>query len=144
MSQRVGNRTVVLYDAGCGFCRWSLAKLLAWDRGRRLRPVAIDSAEGARLLAELSEDERRASWHLIGPDGPLFSAGAAAAPLLRELPGGAPLAVLLERFPTATERAYAWVARHRGGLGRLIPTGAERRADDRIGGREAARPNPGS
>jgi predicted DCC family thiol-disulfide oxidoreductase YuxK len=125
-------RPVVLYDADCGFCRWSLGKLLAWDRRRRVRPVAIQSAEGQRLLADLSEAKRLSSWHLVGPDGRLRSAGAAAAPLLRTLPGGAPLAALLERFPSATEGAYAWVAAHRGRLGRLIPAAAKRRADARI------------
>ncbi|HEY8778584.1 MAG TPA: DCC1-like thiol-disulfide oxidoreductase family protein [Solirubrobacterales bacterium] len=125
-------RASVLYDADCGFCRWSLAKLLAWDRGRRLRPVAIDSTEGGRLLSTLNDEKRVSSWHLIGPDGRRHSAGAAAAPLLRTLSGGAPLAALLERFPSATEGAYAWVAAHRSRLGRLIPAAAKRRADARI------------
>jgi predicted DCC family thiol-disulfide oxidoreductase YuxK len=125
-------RPVVLYDADCGFCRWLLARLLAWDRRGRLRPVAIDSAEGLRLLADLDESERNASWHLVQPDGERRSGGSAAAALLRTLSGGAPLAALLERFPSATEGAYAWVAARRGRLGRLIPAAAKRRADARI------------
>ncbi|MEK6250406.1 MAG: DCC1-like thiol-disulfide oxidoreductase family protein [Actinomycetota bacterium] len=127
-----GNRVAILYDADCGFCRWSLAKVLAWDRSRRLRPVAISSAAGDRLLGDLSEEERRASWHLVDADGRRRSAGEAGAALLRTLSGGAPLAVLLERFPSATEGAYAWVVANRGRLGRLIPAGATRRADARI------------
>jgi predicted DCC family thiol-disulfide oxidoreductase YuxK len=129
---------IVLYDSDCGFCRWSLAKLLAWDRRQRLRPVAIQSAEGQWLLSDLREEERMASWHLVGADGERQSAGAAAAALLRQLPGGAPLAALVNRFPAAAERAYAWVARHRGTLSRLIPAGAKRRADARIGRRAAS------
>jgi predicted DCC family thiol-disulfide oxidoreductase YuxK len=125
-------RASVLYDAECGFCRWALAKLLAWDRGRRLRPVAINSTEGGRLLSTLNDAQRVSSWHLIGTDGRRHSAGAATSPLLRQLPRGARLAGLVDRFPRATERCYAWVARHRGHLGRLIPTGAKRRADARI------------
>jgi predicted DCC family thiol-disulfide oxidoreductase YuxK len=121
-----------LYDAECGFCRWSLSGVLAWDRHRRVRPVAIQSAEGQRLLDDVSEAQRLSSWHLIGPDGRRYSAGAAAAPLLRTLPAGAPLAALLERLPSATESGYAWVAAHRGRLGRLIPAAAKRRADARI------------
>jgi predicted DCC family thiol-disulfide oxidoreductase YuxK len=134
----MGDRPIVLYDADCGFCRWTLAKLLGWDRRSRLRPVAIQSSEGERLLAPLDEQQRLASWHLIGRDGTRHRGGNAAAPLLRELRGGTPLAGLLERFPAATERAYAWVVRHRSGLGRLIPTGARRRAETRIRRREAA------
>lgn len=97
-----------------------------------MRPVAIQSAEGQRLLDDLSEAQRLSSWRLVGPDGRLHSGGAAAVPLLRTLSGGAPLAALLERFPSATEGAYAWVAAHRGRLGRLIPAAAKRRADARI------------
>jgi predicted DCC family thiol-disulfide oxidoreductase YuxK len=124
--------SLLLYDADCGFCRWSLARVLAWDRHRRVRPVAIQSAEGQRLLDEVSEAQRLSSWHLVGPDGQLHSAGTAAAALLRTLSGGAPLAALLERFPSATEGGYAWVAANRGRLGRLIPAAAKRRADARI------------
>jgi predicted DCC family thiol-disulfide oxidoreductase YuxK len=124
--------SLVLYDAECGFCRWSLAGVLAWDRHRRVRPVAIQSAEGQRLLDDVSEAQRLSSWHLIGPDGRRYSAGAAVARLLRTLPAGAPLAALLERFPSATESGYAWVAAHRGLLGHLIPAAAKRRADARI------------
>jgi predicted DCC family thiol-disulfide oxidoreductase YuxK len=125
-------RPIVLYDADCGFCRWSLAKLLAWDRRGRLRPVAIDSPEGERLLADLDPEQRQASWHLVDAAGRRRSAGAAAPPLLRELPGGRRLAGLLERFPRATEGAYGWVAENRSRLGRLIPDASRRRADERI------------
>jgi predicted DCC family thiol-disulfide oxidoreductase YuxK len=130
-------RSVVLYDADCGFCRWSLAKLLGWDRHRRLRPVAIQSLEGERLLADLDEDKQLASWHLVDRAGRRHSGGTAAVPLLRALPAGRQLAALAERFPGETERSYKWITRHRGTLGRLIPAGAKRRADARLREREA-------
>jgi predicted DCC family thiol-disulfide oxidoreductase YuxK len=109
----------VLYDRDCGFCRWSLDKILAWDRRRRLRPVAIQSEEGQRLLAPVPPEHRLDSWHLV-VDGEVRSAGAAAAPLLAVLPGGRPLAALLRAFPQATERAYRWVADHRDVVARLL------------------------
>ena len=43
-------RAVLLYDEDCGFCRWSLAKILAWDREGRIRPVPLQSEEADRLL----------------------------------------------------------------------------------------------
>jgi predicted DCC family thiol-disulfide oxidoreductase YuxK len=91
-----------------------------WDRRRRLRAVAIQSTEGEHLLAGMDERRRLDSWHLVEPDGRVVSAGAAAGPLARLLPGGRPLADLLERFPSATERAYRWVADSRGTLARLL------------------------
>ena len=38
-------RAVILFDNDCGFCRWSLSKLLAWDRHGWLRPVALQSEQ---------------------------------------------------------------------------------------------------
>jgi predicted DCC family thiol-disulfide oxidoreductase YuxK len=113
-------QNVLLYDEDCGFCKWSLNKILAWDRAKRVRPVPIQSEEGSRLLARVPPDARLDSWHLVRADGSLFSAGAAAAPLARLLPGGRPLAAAFAAFPGATERAYRFVARNRGRLARLL------------------------
>lgn len=113
-------RHVVLYDEDCGFCRWSLDKLLRWDRDGRLRPVPIRSEEGDQLLVDLGEQERLASWHLVTPDGRRLSGGSATAPLVRLLPAGAPVAFLAETFPSGTDRLYRWVARHRDALGRRL------------------------
>ena len=122
-------RGVLFYDEECGFCRWSAAKILAWDRDRSIVPVAIGSPESAALLADVEPEQRLASWHFRDPNGALFSAGAAFAPLLRLLPGGGPLAGLAARFPRGTERAYRIVASNRGVLGALVTSGARARAD---------------
>jgi predicted DCC family thiol-disulfide oxidoreductase YuxK len=127
---------VVLYDADCGFCRWSLGKLLAWDRRRRLRPVALQSREADSLLAGMGEEERMASWHLVLPGGEVRSAGAAFEPLLRLLPGGRPLGALARRAPRLTERGYRWVAEHRSPFGQRLSDTALSRADRRIAARE--------
>ena len=117
---RPAGQNVLLYDEDCGFCRWSLDKILAWDHARRLRAVPIQSEEGARLLAPISPHARLDSWHLLRADGKLFSAGAAAEHLARLLPGGRPLATVFAAFPGATERAYAFTARHRDQLAQLL------------------------
>ena len=110
----------VLYDEDCAFCRWSLDKILAWDRRRRLRPVAIQSEEGQRLLADVPESERLDSWHLVLPSGQVRSAGAAAAPLAELLPAGRPLAFLCRTFPGLTDRAYRRVAANRNRFARRL------------------------
>jgi predicted DCC family thiol-disulfide oxidoreductase YuxK len=109
--------------------------VLAWDRRRALRPVALSSPEADRLLAGMAPADRMASWHLVAREGRVCSAGAAFAPLARALPGGAPLAALAERFPRAAERAYRAVADRRSAFGRSITAGARRRADRRIASR---------
>jgi predicted DCC family thiol-disulfide oxidoreductase YuxK len=119
-------RSVVLYDEDCAFCKWSLEKILAWDRSRRLTAVPIQSEEGARLLAEVDPALRLDSWHFVSSDGTLFSAGAAAEPLVRILPLGDPLAVVFGAFPGLTERAYRYVAGHRSRWARLLRLDADR------------------
>ncbi len=113
-------QAAVLYDDDCAFCRWSADKILAWDRRRRLRSVAIQSEEGQRLLAGMPEAQRLDSWHLALPSGEVGSAGAAAAPLAELLPGGRPLAFLFRSFPGLTERAYRFVASNRNRLAKLL------------------------
>ena len=114
------NCAVILYDEDCGFCKWSVDKLLAWDRREALQPAAIQSREGAELLAGMPEAKWLESFHLALPSGEVLSAGAAAAPLARMLPGGRPLALLFRTFPGVTERAYRYVAAHRDRLARLV------------------------
>ena len=113
-------QAVLLYDSDCGFCRWSVDKVLAWDRGGRLESMELQDAEADSLLGAMDEDVKMSSWHLVTPDGRIYSAGAAAPPLLRLLPGGKPLAALLAAFPGATDRAYRTVARNRDRFGRLV------------------------
>ncbi len=90
-------RSAILYDADCGFCRWALGWVLRWDRGRRLRPVALQDAEADVLLSEVEPELRMASWHLVDDDGTVRSGGDAAAPLLELLPGGGPAAAAVTR-----------------------------------------------
>lgn len=106
---------IVIYDSDCGFCRFSLAVLLSADR-RSLRPLPLGTAEADSLLADLTVEQRDASWHLIADDGTRRSAGAG-------------FVAAYARFPRATERAYRWVADHRGLLGRFVPARAKRWAD---------------
>jgi predicted DCC family thiol-disulfide oxidoreductase YuxK len=108
---------VLLYDAACGFCRRSVARILGWDRQGRLRPVVLQDPEADELLPGMDLEQRMASWHLVAPDGTVYSGGAVVPPLMRLLPGGRPIAALAAAFPGTTERVYRWVARNRGPVG---------------------------
>ena len=44
-------RAVILFDNDCGLCRWSLSKLLAWDRRRCPAVKRTDRLEGSFRLA---------------------------------------------------------------------------------------------
>jgi predicted DCC family thiol-disulfide oxidoreductase YuxK len=128
----------LLYDAKCRFCRWSLAWILRWDRRGELAPVALQDPQADELLPGMEQERRMASWHLVSEGGQVISAGAALAPLLRLLPGGRAPAALAAAAPRLIERGYAWVARHRGFLGRRLTDGAVARADAVIAERRAA------
>ena len=114
------SRAAILYDADCGFCKWSLGLFLRWDRRGHLRPVALQDPEADRLLGELDEKTRMASWHLVTSDGIVHSAGRAIEPLMRLLPGGRPFAAAAHAMPGLTDRAYAFVAARRSSLGRVL------------------------
>jgi predicted DCC family thiol-disulfide oxidoreductase YuxK len=130
----------VLYDRDCGFCRWSIGKLLAWDRDGRLRPVAIQSEEGERLLADLAPDQRLASAHAIDAAGRRTSGGDALAPVAEVLPGGRPLAALARRAPGLARAGYDAIAGRRPLFGKLVTDAAKERADERIAQRARERP----
>ena len=128
----------VLYNSDCGFCRWSVGRLLAWDRGRRLRPLSIQSPEGQRLLADLTPEQRLATAHAVDAAGRRTSGGDALAPVAAVLPGGAPLAMLGRRAPALARAGYRAVAGRRSLLGRLVGDAAKARADERIAQRSAS------
>jgi predicted DCC family thiol-disulfide oxidoreductase YuxK len=129
----------VLYDHDCGFCRWSIGCLLAWDRAGRLRPLATQSAEGQQLLADLTPEERLATAHAVDAAGRRTSGGDAVAPIAAVLPGGAPLAALGRRAPALVRAGYRAVAGRRSPFGRLISDAARTRADERIARRSVSR-----
>ncbi len=111
---------VVLYDEDCGFCRWSVTKILAWDRAHRLRAAPLQGEEAARLLVSIEPDHRMASAHVVLPNGRVYSGGEMAEPLFRSLPWGRPLAELARAMPRTTEHAYRIVAHNRERLGRRL------------------------
>jgi predicted DCC family thiol-disulfide oxidoreductase YuxK len=114
-------KATLLYDADCGFCRWTLALILEWDRAGRLRPLALQDPEADRLLGEaVSADLKMESFHLVTSSGEVYSRGSALTKLATLLPGGGPIASLMARVPRVVDRGYFWVARNRGIFGRTI------------------------
>ena len=59
------------------------------------------------------------------PTASCSAAGAAAAPLARILPWGGLAAAAFGAFPSATERAYRYVAAHRDRWARLLGIDAD-------------------
>ena len=128
---------LVFYDEDCGYCRWSVAKLLRFDRDRRLRLIAIQSQQGEHLLAAIPPELRLASAHLIDSDGRLYSGGEAAAPIAAALPSLARAAPLLRRLARPVNAGYNLVAANREQFGRLVGSSSRERADRSIAAHQA-------
>ena len=134
------SRAIVLYDHDCGFCRWTLGLLLAWDRGRRLWPAPIEGPIGERWLVGMPVGERLASWHLVEEGGAVSSAGAGLGVVLEYVPGGTVVARPLRLVPGVVERAYRFVADHRSAFSRFVPRAWVRAMSARVAAREAEAP----
>lgn len=130
-----GERLVVLYDENCRWCRWSVARLVAFDRDRRLRLAPIQGEEGDRLLAGVPEGERLESAHAVTPDGRVYSGGDAAAPIAAVLPALSFGVPLLNALPGPTRAAYRLVADNRSRLGARLNDEAIGKADRLIASR---------
>jgi predicted DCC family thiol-disulfide oxidoreductase YuxK len=132
------HEATVLYDRDCGFCRWTLAQILAWDRAKRLRPVPIQSEEGQRLLARVPEAERLESWHLVTPDGAVKSAAEGFPGLFSRLPAGAPIARLTALLQGPSSVGYRLLVANRTRLGRRISQERRDRATEALDAHERA------
>lgn len=108
---------MVLYDADCGFCRWSADRLKRWDSRGALTFASIQSTNGQELLHAIPERARLDAMHAVTGDGRVWSGGEAVRVLLEALPGGSVAATIAGAFPEASDHAYRFVARHREWLG---------------------------
>ena len=123
----------VLYDADCGFCRYTLALLLRLDRDRRLLPVRIQGPDGDRLLGHLTPEQRLASAHVVTPEGRVYSGGNAVVPIAREL-GWPHVAAIARALAAPTRLGYRVVAGNRSRLGRVVSQERRDRATAAIAG----------
>lgn len=112
---------VVLYDADCGFCTWVVDRIAARVSRGALEIVPLQAERADELLdGRVSEEAKWESWHLVEPDGSVYSGGAALPLVLRHVKGGRTIGRLTARFPRAADAVYRLVARNRDRLGRVV------------------------
>jgi predicted DCC family thiol-disulfide oxidoreductase YuxK len=117
---RAMGKNVVLYDEDCGFCRWSVTKIMAQDSRDRLRAVPLQGPDADELLGGMDQRRKMSSWHLVTEDGAIYSGGAAAVPLFDLLPHTRFLSIFAAAFPGFTQLVYEAIARNREILARLV------------------------
>ena len=103
----------ILYDADCGFCRWSVAKLLQLDSAKVLEPLTIQSSEGQTLLASVPQPERLTSAHCVDAAGKVTSGGDAFALVAERISGLRPAAGPARLAPGLIRAGYRLVADNR-------------------------------
>ena len=131
--------TTLLYDSDCGFCRATLGLLLAWDRQGGCGRWRCRARRAPGCCPGLTAEQRLEAARAVPESGIPHTGGAAAPVVLRELPGGTPLAAVAEQASGAlNRRGYALVAGNRSMLSRLVPAALLRRADALIARRTAA------
>lgn len=114
---------LLIYDGQCRFCQHCVRLVQRWDRAGRIVAMPFQDVAAWQGVSGLSGEALAAEMHLVSPAGRVYAGAAAAAPLVRQLPGGAVVAALLDLpgvGPIATA-AYRWVARHRHRLGCASP-----------------------
>ena len=118
MSAAAGDRAhgwTLIYDGDCRFCRSCVRALGRWDRDARLTFVPFQDRNALKGLPAIERTALEQAMHLVSPEGAAWAGAAAVSPMLRLLPAGGALALLLA-LPGAgslAERAYRVVARNR-------------------------------
>ncbi|HLG08471.1 MAG TPA: DUF393 domain-containing protein [Gaiellaceae bacterium] len=113
---------MLLYDAGCRFCRFTALIVIGLDRRKDLAVLPLQDDAATALLAGLPDGERLDSWRLARRDGSLAGDGSGMPDLLEAMRLTRPVGRFLRVVPAPVlDRLYRLVARHRGRLGRLAP-----------------------
>jgi len=119
-----GNQLLLLfYDEECPVCRASVRAILRLAPRSPIRPVGLRTDLARRSLPDASSAERLQAFHVVDADGHHWKGPSAIPPLLEAVRLRS-AASLLRRSPLAfrtTARAYHWVTRNRGWMGRFIP-----------------------
>jgi predicted DCC family thiol-disulfide oxidoreductase YuxK len=105
------------WDADCRFCNTMRRIGAALDWSNKITFVPLQSEVAAIDLGHLTHEQRMASSHLVTPDGKVYSRGEGVLQLGSLLPLIAPLVFLFRLLPyhsQIADRAYGWVASHRG------------------------------
>ncbi|MCY3781373.1 MAG: DUF393 domain-containing protein [Chloroflexi bacterium] len=112
-----------LYDGNCVICQSSCASLRALDWRRRIEFVDLhDNERWRRRYPDLHFEELMGQIHVLDQDGRLYSGFRAGRRMLKEVPLGLPLWLLLQLpgMDWIGRRVYRFVARRRYRVNKLF------------------------
>lgn len=112
-----------LYDGNCVICQSACATMRALDWRRRITFVDLhDSDSWRRQFPHLRADALMGEIHVMDQAGELYSGFRASRRMLKEVPLGLPLWLLLQLPGTGWlgRRVYRFIARRRYRINRLL------------------------
>ena len=123
-------QAVLVYDGSCPICTGAKAWIEARAVPGAFEFLACQSPERARRYPALSEAACLEAMQLVLPGGAILAGDRAIPEVLARLRRWRWLAVAftLPGMTRLAPRAYAWVARHRYAISRVIPRGTCGRA----------------
>lgn len=112
-----------IYDGYCVICNQTRRVVVALDWFKRVEFLNIHNWNAVNSrYPDLDYETAMGQMHLVTPDGDLIGGFPAVRRMLRELPLGYPLWLLLKLpgMDTVGDKVYKWIARHRYRVNRLF------------------------
>ncbi len=119
-------QAAVIYDGACRICTGTAAWIERWAVPGAFEFLTCQSPERARRFPALSEAACLEAMQFVLPDGTILAGDRALPEILGRLRRWRWLAAAfsLPGMTRLAPRAYAWVARHRYAVSRVLPRGA--------------------
>jgi len=112
-------KSILVYDGECSFCRRSVKRIAARDRGKTIEFVARQTEGLTKRFPALDEADFNKGMRLITPDDVIYVGADAAHQVAKQLPYWRRMAWLY-RVPGVRQLAragYVWIAANRQSLG---------------------------
>lgn len=122
-----------LYDGNCVICRSTCETLRALDWLKRIEFVDLHKADDMReRFADVSRERLLSEIHVLDAEGRLYAGFAGTRRLLKEMPLGFPLWLLLHLpgCDALGQRTYRFIARRRYRINRMLGVELPDCADD--------------
>lgn len=119
-------KTVIVYDGDCHFCRDQIARIQRWDANNQFEYLPRQAPEADVRFPILKSIDFDKGMRLIEPNGNNFEGADAIHQIARRLPATSAIAWLYKvpGINQICKAAYAWVAANRKRLGKTCEGGA--------------------
>ncbi len=89
----------LVYDSACGPCTRFKEAVEFLDTRQKMSYVGIEDADELGMLAPLAPKLRHRSFHVVSPNGLIWSGASALPRVIALLPGGRPVSFIIDRNP---------------------------------------------